>query len=181
MNLALPSAPPELTDQLDDSETLRWWGRPRPAHYVAGGAMLTVPLGLFALGSAYTWIGGLDPSALPAWAIGMLVVLLLFAAHMILARPLLSYRQAQQTFYGVTDRRSLAICTSGKGRVFEVPHHQGDLLMVKGLHGAWKVQFGRTASSSVDVLLMGRAAVPGFYGLESVEEVRRVLEEVRKG
>ena len=180
MSMEEHAVPPALKEQLESGESLLWWGRPRPLGYVAGGAMLTVPLGLLALISAYTWAGASAITELPLWSQLFLGLLLLFALHMILLRPLLSRRQAEQTYYGVTNRRALAICTSGRGRVFDIPHNRGELLVLKGPHRSWKVQFGRTASSSLDTLIMGRAAIPGFYGLESVEEVARVLKKVRR-
>lgn len=174
-----PNPPSELSSRLEQGEELIWWGRPVPRGYVAGGAIVTVPAGLVALISAYLWVGGSDVSDLPLWSLPLVALLALFAAHMILLRPLLSLRQARATSYAITDRRALAVCLSSTGRVFSVPHDQGKLQVVRGPHGAGKVQFSRTAASSIDVLIMGRAAVPGFYGLKDVEDVARVLRKAR--
>ena len=175
-----PSAlPPELSSRLEEGEDVIWWGRPTPWGYVAGGSMVTVPMGLVAIVSAYFWVGGSAPGDLPTWSLVLVALLALFALHMIVFRPLLSLRQARATAYAITNRRALAVCLFGRGRVFSVPHDQGKLQVVRGPHGAGKVQFSRTATSSVDVLIMGRAAVPGFYGLKDVEAVARTLRESR--
>ena len=178
--MAEPNPPPELTARLEQGEELIWWGRPLPRGYVAGGAIVTVPAGLVAVISAYLWVGEKAVGDLPLWSLPLVALLALFAAHMIVLRPLLSLRQARATSYAITDRRALAVCLSGKGRVFSVPHDQGKLQVVRGPHGAGKVQFSRTAASSVDVLLMGRAAIPGFYGLKDVEGVAEVLKKARE-
>jgi len=136
-------------------------------------------MGLVAVVSAYFWVGGSSPGELPLWSLTLVGMLALFALHMIVFRPLLSLRQAKATAYAITSRRALAVCLSGRGRVFSVPHDQGKLQVVRGPHGAGKVQFSRTATSSVDVLIMGRAAVPGFYGLKDVEAVAALLKESR--
>ena len=177
--MTVTDLPPELSSRLDDGEEVLWWGRPTPSRYVAGGAMVTVPMGLVALVSGYLWLGGSAPGELPLWTLTLVGMLALFALHMIVFRPLLSLRQARATAYAVTNRRALAVCLFGRGRVFSVPHDQGKLQVVRGPHGAGKVQFSRTATSSVDVLIMGRAAVPGFYGLKDVEAVAARLKESR--
>lgn len=177
--MAEPNPPSELSSRLEQGEALIWWGRPVPRGYVAGGALVTVPAGLVALVSGYFWVGGSAPGDLPLWSLPLIGLLGLFAFHMILLRPLLSLRQAKATTYAVTDRRALAVCLSGRGRVFSVPHDKGRLQVVLGPHGAGKVTFSRTAASSIDVLIMGRAAVPGFYGLTDAEGVARQLRKAR--
>jgi hypothetical protein len=83
------------------------------------------------------------------------------------------------TYYIVTDRRALVVCNAWGGLIHQLNHDQGELLALRGPGGYGKIQFGRTAISSMDVILFGRAAVPGFYGLRGVKPVFDILRGQR--
>jgi hypothetical protein len=165
---------------LDEGESVLWTGRPSSLAYVFGGLVVTAPLGLIAVGSALSWTRGERIAALPLWAQALLVLVLVFAVHMLILRPLLGLHIARRTAYAITDRRALVVCDVLGGRVQELRHDQGELIAIRGPRDFGKIQFGRTASSSVDVLLFGRAAIPGFYGLADLDEPLVRLGELRQ-
>jgi len=171
--------PFQATGVLEPGEKVLWSGAPVALAYVFGGMVVTVPLGLVAVGSALSWTRGENLAAMPLWAKAVLGLVLLFAAHMLLFRPLLSYYLARHTHYAVTNRRALVLCDAWNGRLQQLPHEEGSVVAIRGPKNFGKIQFGRTASSSVDVILFGRAAIPGFYGLRDVDEPLRPLLELR--
>jgi len=164
---------------LEEGETVLWTGRPTALAFVLGGMVLTVPLGAIAVGSATSWSAGAGLTALPTWAKVVVAVVLAFAGHMLVLRPMLGLYIAYRTSYVITDRRALVVCEAWSGRVQQLRHDEGELVAVKGLKGFGKIQFGRTASSSLDVLLFGRAAIPGFYGLQNVDDPLATLRRQR--
>jgi len=166
-------APPPVTAVLEQGERVLWSGRPAPRPYVVGGLVVTVPLGLIAVGSAVTWTQGVD--RLPGWAVGVLALVLIFAVHMLVLRPLLSLYLARRLYYAITDRRALVVCDGWGGRLYQLAHDQGAPVAIKGPGNSGKIKLGPAESSSMDVLLLGRAAVPGFYGLGDVDEPLAVL------
>jgi hypothetical protein len=168
--------PPPIVGELQQDERLIWRGQPVPGAYVFGGLVVTAPLGLIAVASAMTWTQGVHLASTPLWAKLVLGVLMVFAAHMILIRPLLGWHLARRTHYAITDRRALVVCG---GRTQELRHDQGTPLVVRGPRNFGKIQFCRAAGSSADVILMGRAAIPGFYGLKEVESVHELLVNQR--
>ncbi len=172
--------PRELKEILDAEEEVQWWGRPSPRRYVGGSLAITVPAGLVAVGSALSWIGFGDPMDLPPWALVILGLVALFAAHMLIFRPLLNLSQARRTFYAVTDRRAVALCTGSKPLIHDLPHGDGHMVVFAGRKGQGKIKFARAARSSMEVLIFGRAAIPGFYGLRDVERVTTTLRGLRK-
>lgn len=172
--------PQELKEILDAEEEVRWWGRPSPRRYVGGSLALTVPAGLIAVGSALSWVGFGNPFDLPIWALVVLGLVALFAVHMLIFRPLLNYSQARRTFYAVTDRRAVALCQSSKPLIHDLTHSSGHMVVFAGRRGQGKIKFARAAKSSLEVLIFGRAAIPGFYGLRDVEQVTDILKELRK-
>jgi hypothetical protein len=167
--------PPPMERALQQDERLIWRGQPMPGAYVFGGLVVTAPLGLIAVASAMTWTQGVHLTSTPLWAQLVLGVLLVFAAHMILIRPLLGWHLARRTYYAITDRRALVVCDAWSGWTQELRHDQGTPLVVRGPRNFGKIQFCRAAGSSVDVILMGRAAIPGFYGLKEVALVHKLL------
>jgi len=171
--------PPPLGRVLEQDERLVWYGRPAPGAYVFGGLVVTAPLGLIAVASALTWTSGLELASTPLWVKAVVGLVLAFAAHMLLFRPLLGWHLARRTHYAITDRRALVVCNAWSGRRQELRHDQGSPLVVRGPRNFGKIQFCRSAGSSADVLLMGRAAIPGFYGLRDVEAVHEVLADQR--
>lgn len=173
--------PPAVATVLEPDESVLWYGRPVASAYVFGGLVVTVPLGLVALGSAISWTRGENIAGLPLWAKVVLGIVLLFAFHMLLLRPLLGFYLARRTHYAVTNRRALVVCEAWGCRVQELRHGEGKPLSIKGPRNFGKIQFGRTAGSSLDVLLLGRAAIPGFYGLEDVEQPLETLLDQRDG
>lgn len=172
-------APAFISALLQQDEELLWWDQPSLLNYVGGGLVITVPLGLIAVGSAVSWIGWMAPEDLPGWTIAVLAMVLIFAAHMLLLRPLLSFGQARKTYYAVTDKRALVLCHARKQLLQQLPHDQIDLLVIPGAGNRGKIKFGRIASSSLDVLIFGRAAIPGFYGLRDLSSVLPLLRQQR--
>lgn len=172
--------PEELTQILDSKEEVLWWGRPSPRRYVGGSLALTMPLGLIAMGSSLSWVGWGSPLDLPIWALVVLGVVTLFAAHMLLFRPLLNLSHAHRTLYAVTNTRALALCRGGKPLIHDLPHDRGKMVAFEGRSGQGKIKFARVARSSLEVLIFGRAAIPGFYGLRDVSEVVTILKEQRR-
>ena len=165
--------------ELEPGESVLWTGRPCTAAYVLGSIMATAPLGLIAAGSAVSWTRGEQILALPAWVHALLALVALFALHMLAVRPLLSLHIARRTAYAITDRRALVVCHGLGRRVQQLPHGEGELVVVPGLGSYGKIQFGRIAGSSLDVLVLGRAAVPGFYGLSDLKTPLSRLRELR--
>jgi len=163
---------------LQEDERVLWSGRPRALAYVMGSAVLTLPLGILAVVSAATWTAGVGLQQFPPWARIVLLVVLVFAAHMLVLRPLLGIRLARRTHYAVTNRRALVVCDAWGRRVQQLHHDEGTLIVVPG-PALGKIQFGRTAASSADILLLGRAAIPGFYGLPDLEPPLAALRSVR--
>jgi hypothetical protein len=158
-----------------------WLDQPVPGAYVFGGLVVTAPLGVIAVASALTWTSGVDLSRPPpAWVLVVLGVVMLFAAHMLLFRPLLGWYLARRSYYVVTDQRALVVCDAWSGRLQELAHGAGRLFVVRGPGNSGKIQFGRVAGSSMDVLLMGRAAIPGFYGLKDLDEALEALSGLRR-
>ena len=172
--------PQEIRQILETDEELLWWGKPEPKQYVGGSLLLTIPLGLIAVGSALSWIGWRAPMELPLWALVVLGLILLFAVHMLILRPLLNYSQATKTSYAVTDRRALVVCQGQKPLVHDLSHDHGQMVVFEGRSGKGKIKFARTAKSSLEVLIFGRAAIPGFYGLPDIHPVVAILQEQRK-
>lgn len=171
--------PRALSRVLEKDEQVIWSGRPSAGAYVFGGLVVTVPLGLIAIGSTLSWTNGMELGGLPVWAKIVVGVVLLFAAHMLLLRPLLGFHLARRTYYAITDKRALVVCEAWGCRIQQLHHDRGELLVVEGPKDFGKIQFGRTASSSIDVLLLGRAAIPGFYGLRSLGQVHETLRNQR--
>lgn len=157
-----------------------WTGRPSSLAFVVGGLVVTAPLGLIAVASALSWTRGEQIAALPLWARALLLLVLVFAAHMLVLRPVLGLYIAHHTAYAITDRRALVVCDILGGRIQELRHDRGELIAARGPRNFGKIQFGRTASSSVDVLLLGRAAIPGFYGVADLDEPLVRLSELRQ-
>ena len=172
--------PQELKEILASEEEVLWWDRPVPMRYVGGSLTLTVPLGLISIASAVSWVGWGNPMDLPIWALVVLGLVALFAAHMLIFRPLLNLRHAYRTLYAVTDRRALALCQGRAPLIHDLSHDSGKMVAFKGRSGQGKIKFARTAKSSWEVLIFGRAAIPGFYGLRDVEQVVSILVEQRK-
>jgi hypothetical protein len=172
--------PRPISERLQPGEDLLWWGQPSVWGFVSGGLVLTWPLGLVALGSAVWWVGWMVPERLPSWTWAVLGLVLLFSFHMLLLRPLLSRLQATRTYYAITNRRALVVCRFRKELLQEMPHEQGELVVVDGPGRLDKIQFGRTAASTMEVLVFGRAAIPGFYGLEKFEEAVQILQQQRE-
>ncbi len=164
------SLSPPVATVLEQDEAVLWTGRPVAWAYVFGGMVVTLPLGVVALGSALSWTRGAQLEQLPLWAKAVLLLVLVFSAHMLVLRPLLGLDLARHTYYAITERRALVVCDAWGGRVQQLSHDDGTLLVVEGPRSFGKIQFGRTARSSLDVLLFGRAAIPGFYGLNDVEQ-----------
>ena len=180
-SMATDTPVPEALKQiLSSEEEVRWWGRPVPLRYVGGSLTLTVPAGLIAVGSALSWVGWGDPMELPTWALVVLGLVALFAAHMLLFRPLLNLSHAHRTYYAVTDQRALALCVGRKPLIHDLPHSSGRMVSFAGRSGQGKIKFARTARSSLEVLVFGRAAIPGFYGLRDVAQVVDILRELRE-
>jgi hypothetical protein len=172
--------PAAMSQQLDPEEKVLWLGRPSPKAYLLGGALVTYPLGVIAVASAWTWTSGVSWPLIPLWAKTVLALVALFALHMLVSRPLLSLFLARHTYYAITNRRALVVCDVFGGRIQQLAHDEGELHTIKNAKGSGKIQFSRSASSSFDVLLLGRAAIPGFYGLPHVDHVLAELERHRK-
>jgi hypothetical protein len=181
MEIPRTSLPEPLLAVLARGEAVLWTGRPAAFPYVAGGLLVTVPLGIIAVGSALSWTHGSDLAQLPPWAKAVLGLVLVFAAHMLILRPLLGLYHARHTYYAVTDRRAVVVCDAWGGRLQQLAHDQGAPVAVKGPGSFGKIQFSRSAGSSVDVLIFGRAAMPGFYGLTDVDRPLAVLLGQRGG
>ncbi len=182
MALMTAEAPPpeELKQILALEEEVLWWDRPAPMRYVGGSLVLTVPLGLISVGSALSWVGWGNPAELPLWALVVLGLVALFAAHMLVFRPLLNLSHAHRMLYAVTDRRALVLCLGSKPLIHDLPHDSGRMVVFEGRSGQGKIKFARTAKSSLEVLIFGRAAIPGFYGLRDVKPVVSILEKLRE-
>lgn len=174
------SIPQPIRDILDQDEQVRWWDQPSPVAYVGNSLVLTMPLGLIAVISALTWVGTAKLGAMPAWTLVVLGLVLLFAAHMVVLRPLLNLRHAQRTYYAITDRRALALCCTPKPLVHDLTHDQGQLVVIERGGGQGLIRFDRVARSSLEVLIFGRAAIPGFYGLRQVKEPAALLRQLRQ-
>ena len=177
--------PSPIVDVLQPDEAVLWWGRPDSWRYVVGGLTVTLPLGVMALASAATWAWGARWQEIPTWAVAVLVMVVLFDLHMLVARPLLSLGQARSTLYAVTDRRALVVCGSRRRVVQQLSHEAGELLVTEGIGGPSRVQFGRSAASSWQVVVLGRAAIPGFYGLHdlapALDQLSRQRERAHSG
>jgi len=178
--MGMEESPQTVSNLLEEGESVLWSGCPAALPYVLGGMVVTVPLGLVAVASALSWTRNEEIASLPLWSHAVLAVVLIFAAHVLVLRPLLGLHIARRTSYAITDRRALVVCDAFGGRVQQLAHDQGQLTAINGPRNFGKIQFGRSASSSIDVLLFGRAAIPGFYGLPNLEQPLAVLRELRE-
>lgn len=177
---AAQAVPASLANVLEPDERLLWWGRPEPRLYIAGGFGVTAPLGLIGLLSVVSWVGGAPLGGLPPWALTVVGLVLTFSLHMLLLRPLLGLHQARCTTYAITDRRALVVCGRTRRLLQQIRHDEGELLVIEGLRSRARIQFGRTAASSLEVLIFGRAAIPGFYGLTEIKPVIDLLHQYRR-
>lgn len=109
-----------IPSMLHADEQLMWSGQPDVRAYVLRGAWFVIPFSLLWGGFAIFWEASVVTTGAPPlfWLWGVPFVLI--GLYMIFGRWFVARREAQQTFYALTDRRILIVSGVWRRQVTEL-------------------------------------------------------------
>jgi hypothetical protein len=177
MVMTIGSNDPDLSAALQSGETLLWVGKPSAARMALQNrdALVTAGIALAALFVVLTAFpfAGLFSFFFFGCAVPWVIALFIAVPLYYVARPVLDYLAARGTIYAVTDRRAVIVKPKRGGRVVETYRTLGQIERRDLGGGRGDLLF----ASEIDPhdRRAYRLRKVGFYGVEGVREVERLL------
>ena len=177
-----PQQRQSIQAELQIGERILWIGRPRAWQ----AALKSAPIILFGIpwtGFALFWTYAAAGFRIPDPRQGMFFFFPLFGVPFILvglamlSSPFWALRKARQTFYVITDRRALLIEGGSKTTVRSIePERFKDLVRHQRADGSGDIVLQRQVFRDSDG--DQQTFEIGFYGIEKVREVEKLLRKV---